>query len=415
MKVLFKHDMKVPAKIWTDDLASVESQALDQAELVCSQDWAARAAFMPDMHAGKGCTIGAVIGTKNTLVPNLVGVDIGCGMCVTNTNIPRSTLDNRDFGELINRIKKQVPMGFGLRNKPLNPNESQTHANAVQHIQNLLGGTPKWLQIALDRSKTLEGRVEKLSVYLGTLGGGNHFIEFQEDEATGLLHVMLHSGSRGPGEAIATGFMQYAKELNTKWNSNGTRELAYLPVDSAEGQMYLEAVRWAQDFAQFNRAIMMHDVLQVFKDYLLERQYATSVNFVEVGNIHHNYVNQENHFGENLWVHRKGATRVRDDITGIIPGSMGTRSYIVRGTNSVDSLNSCSHGAGRAMSRTKAKATITIQDFQDSMKGIISHDVNHSHIDESPMAYKDIDVVMANQQDLVTILKVLKPVVNLKG
>ena len=172
MKVMKKNEMRIPARLWVSDFLEVESDALDQAELVCSQPWASQAAFMPDMHVGHGCTIGAVIGTKNTLVPQLVGVDIGCGMCVTNTNVSRSLFDNRDLGELINRIKKRIPMGFNVRQKPVESSWGFPYNEGLQHIQPLLGGTPKWLKIAQDRSNKLENRVEKLAVYLGTLGGG---------------------------------------------------------------------------------------------------------------------------------------------------------------------------------------------------------------------------------------------------
>ena len=335
-------------------------------------------------------------------------------MCVTNTNVPRNLFDNRDLGELINRIKKKIPMGFSVRSKPVQDSWGGPYRGGLAHVQPLLGGTPKWLKIALDRCNKLENRVEKLSVYLGTLGGGNHFIEFQEDH-NGLIHIMLHSGSRGPGEAIALGYIQYAKELNERWHSTGTRELGYLPVDSEEGQSYLEAVHWAQEFAWYNRAIMMRDILDVFQEYIFERKYASETNFQEAGNIHHNYVNQENHYGENLWVHRKGATRVREDITGIIPGSMGTKSFIVIGTNNNESMHSCSHGAGRLMGRKRAKADLKIEDFQAAMQGIVSHDVSHDNLDESPMAYKSIDKVMENQKDLVTVIKVLTPVANIKA
>jgi tRNA-splicing ligase RtcB len=336
-------------------------------------------------------------------------------MCVTETNLQRDKFDNRDLGELINRIKKQIPMGFCVRDKEVrrvgyaNPDVEK----GVDHVRLLTEATPKWLEIALARSKTIEGRVEKLHKYLGTLGGGNHFIEIQKDKDN-KLYIMLHSGSRGPGEAIAIGFMAYAKEFNEKWNSKGTRELCFLPADSDEGQLYLNAVRWAQDFAYYNRLVMMEDVKNVIHGYCVERGYELPV-YAPMVNIHHNYVNQENHFGENLWVHRKGATRVRDNITGIIPGSMGAKSYIVTGTNDAESMNSCSHGAGRALGRKNAKATLKIEDFQKDMEGVISHDISNANLDESPRAYKNIDQVMTNQTDLVNIVKILTPVANIKA
>lgn len=344
-----------------------------------------------------------------------------CGMCVFDTDIHKDHFDKRDWDSIIKKVKTKIPMGFNLRRVSLQVDDAAFNFMKSDEIQAALDHTnfdsiPQWLRVTEERSKTLQGRREKLNQYLGTLGGGNHFIEFQADK-DGIIHIMLHSGSRGPGEAIATGFMKLAKEVNEKWFSTGSKDFGFFPQDSNEGSWYLDGVQWAQDFAYFNRAIMMSQMRDIFDDYVMERGYnkhgISKVN--PVINIHHNYVAQENHFGENLWVHRKGATRVRDDITGIIPGSMGTASYIVTGTNEAESLNSCSHGAGRKLGRKKAKEKFKLHEFKNAMGNVISQDINAEHLDESPMSYKNIEEVMENQKDLVKIVKKLTPIANIKA
>lgn len=396
------------AFIWAD-INKVEPGALQQIKNISEHPRLFKhVAAMADIHVGIGATIGSVIPLMDAVIPSAVGVDVGCGLCAIKTDFSLRDFgpqDNKEkiFHSLCRGITENVPRGFRHRE---NSQLSVIHANVPEDFLSLVHNYESesiWNQKAIINQ-------------LGTLGGGNHFIEIQTDESN-RIWIMIHSGSRNIGNKIATTFVKMAKE-----KANASPDLEYLSVDSQEGKDYLQHVKFATDFAYYNRLVMMESVLEVFQGVF------GAVVHDNMINIHHNYVQKELHFGEEVWVHRKGATRVTPSITGIIPGSMGTSSYIVTGTGNADSFNSCSHGAGRVMSRTAARGRVnrkngqfqtegvlTVEDFKNDMNGVFSHDIDRSHLDEAPRAYKDIDEVMANQKDLVNIVTKLTPILNVKG
>lgn len=341
-------------------------------------------AVMPDVHFGIGATIGSVVATKGAIIPAAVGVDIGCGMNAVRTSLIASVLPD-SLAELRHDIERSVPVGFNQ------------HRTDLAYCPELIAAIPEGFS------------AEKAALQIGTLGGGNHFIEVCLDEEQ-RVWVMLHSGSRGIGNQIGTKYISEAKKLMEKYFiSLPDMNLAYLPVNTSLFTEYWNAVDWAQTYALENRKVMMKLVLKSMVHRLPE--------FViedEAINCHHNYVAQENHFGQNVYVTRKGAVRARSGDLGIIPGSMGTKSYIVRGCGNADSFNSCSHGAGRAMSRAEARKRFTLEDHIKATEGVECKK-NLSVIDETPAAYKDIDVVMENQKDLVEIVHTLKQVLCVKG
>jgi len=331
------------------------------------------------------------------------------GWVLTDFKIEKN-INTDIFKNFIKAMDRLIPMGFLKRENSLQLGTNKIFDEAIAHCIPALATSqkPDWLKFAEKHSDVVKDRLISSTKYLGTLGGGNHFIELQTDEHNHLC-IMLHSGSRGPGEAIARVFMNEAKLQNSKWHSRARQGTEFLPEQSEEGKFYLEAVVWAQNFAFHNRAVMLETIKKIIKQLIPDIKFENEVN------IHHNYVARENHYGKNLWVHRKGATKVRKEIFGIIPGSMGTNSYIVRGTNNNESLHSCSHGAGRTMSRKKAKETLNINNFKQQMMDIISFSVNETHLDEAPEAYKNIEIVMKNQEDLVEIVHSLKPITNIKA
>lgn len=361
-------------------------------------------AAMPDCHFGMGGPVGGVVPTKGAVCPALVGVDIGCGMMAARLALKRSDLIN--LPELRHAIERAVPAG---RTNNGGKGDRGAWANVPEHIQQL------WDENFQDEYNRLcedhpGMRAHNTVAHLGTLGTGNHFIELSEDEA-GDVWVVLHSGSRGMGNKIGNYFTDVAKKLCEKWFINlPNKDLAYLPQDSAEFKAYKDAVQLAQHFALANRQFMLDAVLQVIRKH---------VNKFDLGiaseiQCHHNYISWENHFGENVMVTRKGAVRARKDDLGIIPGSMGTKSYIVRGLGSTDSFHSCSHGAGRSMSRTQAVKQFTVADHIAATEGVeCIKDI--SVLDETPAAYKNIESVMAAQADLVEVVHTLKQFLNVKG
>ncbi|MBU1067533.1 RtcB family protein [Patescibacteria group bacterium] len=415
MKVMFKNKMRVPAKIWIDDLANIESSALDQIELVASQPYVKRLSVMPDVHTGKGCTIGAVIGTDNALVPNFVGVDIGCGVLFVETDMKAEDVSKEEFHKLLHQMRRDIPLGFNIR-KPdrtcrvLPWLKSNLAVALLEKKSPLDSDWFKYLKkYSTDRLvEKVEKRLANRYEYTGTLGGNNHFLEIQKNLA-GNLCFMIHSGSRGPGEAIALAFMHIAKAENLKYHSNVSNEMEFFPSDTEAGKRYFEAVSWATDFAYLNRFTMSEDIIHALRSMFPDIEIKPSIN------IHHNYVSLETYGNDTMWVHRKGATRVDSKTIGLIPGSMGHKSYMVNGTDSQEAMYSCSHGAGRSMSRTAAKANLSLDDFKAQMDGIVSDDVNEKHLDESPNAYKNIETVMENQKDLVNIIDEFTPLANVKG
>jgi tRNA-splicing ligase RtcB (3'-phosphate/5'-hydroxy nucleic acid ligase) len=361
-------------------------------------------AAMPDVHVGIGATVGSVIPTKGAVIPAAVGVDIGCGMMAARTSLHANDLpDNLDG--VRDAIEKAVPHG---RTSGRGGRDKGAWGDPPIEVVDAWGDLGLRFKRIVEKHPRLE-RVNHVT-HLGTLGTGNHFIELCLD-TEGRVWVMLHSGSRGVGNAIGTYFINLAKEDMRKWFINlPDEDLAYFPEGTDHFDDYVEAVGWAQDFAATNRRMMMTNVIHALRGKIAKPFDAE----LEAINCHHNYVTRENHFGENVLVTRKGAVRAAKGVIGIIPGSMGAKSFIVRGLGNAESFDSCSHGAGRVMSRTEAKKAVTLAEHIADTEGV-SCRKDESVIDESPRAYKPIEAVMAAQADLVEIVHTLKQVVCVKG
>ena len=397
---IYEQTTGVPLKMWTKGV-HVEESAMQQLRNVASLPFVYKhVAAMPDVHWGMGATVGSVIATKGAIIPAAVGVDIGCGMVAAMTTLTASDLPDNLHG-IRSAIEAAVPHG---RTDNGGQNDRGTwgtpnHVPKFDDLETIVAKHPK-----LERASKRAGN------HIGTLGTGNHFIEICLDEAN-RVWVMLHSGSRGIGNAIGMYFINKAKEDMRRWFINlPDQDLAYIPQGSDLFDDYIQALHWAQDFARINRETMLVAVMASVKTALgREFEYGT----VAV-NCHHNYVAMENHFGSNVWVTRKGAVCAREGDLGIIPGSMGVRSYIVRGKGNPESFHSCSHGAGRRMSRTEARKTFTMEDHAKATEGVECRKAAEV-IDETPGAYKDIDAVMAAQADLVEVVHTLKQVLCVKG
>ncbi len=395
----------IPVKIWTTD---VEHEAIQQ--LVNVSQLAivhGHIAAMPDVHAGVGATVGSVIPTKSAIIPAAVGVDIGCGMNAVRLSIKASELPDSLY-RLRMAIETAVPVGFSQHDasKIRGSQHARTARVLDQRLDHIVAKHPALMKMQKRFNETWVCQ-------LGTLGGGNHFIELCIDEEQ-YVWVMLHSGSRGIGNVMGRYFIEAAKKDMRRHKVNlPDADLAYFREGSTWFDDYVEAVEWAQDYALLNRREMMRLVLAV-----LERELSPRINawktMGEAINCHHNYVARESHFGENLFVTRKGAISAREGELGIIPGSMGAKSYIVRGLGNAESLCSCSHGAGRLMSRTAAKRKFRREDVEAQTMGVECRK-DGGVIDEIPGAYKDIDTVMANQTDLVEVVHTLKQVICIKG
>lgn len=379
---------RIPLKLWLDDL---EDGALEQAKNLANLPFAFKhIAIMPDSHQGYGMPIGGVMATKDVVVPNAVGVDIGCGMCAVKTSLAEIKTDT--LKKIMGEIRNIVPVGF---NKHKEKQQEELMPDSIN-----LGN-----QCYIHYDNALKS--------LGTLGGGNHFIEIQKG-SDGFIWIMIHSGSRNLGTQVAKHYNNLAKDLNKKWFSNieAKHDLAFLPLDSDEGKAYLKEMKYCVDYALANRKLMMDRVKTAFRD-----NQTLDIDFNEIINIAHNYATMENHFGENVMIHRKGATLASEKTIGIIPGSQGATSYIVKGKGNKDSFNSCSHGAGRLMSRKKANETLSLENeckHLDDM-GVIHSIRGKKDLDEAPSAYKNIKTVMNNQKDLVDILVELTPLAVIKG
>jgi tRNA-splicing ligase RtcB (3'-phosphate/5'-hydroxy nucleic acid ligase) len=386
----------VPIFAWTQGVP-VEAEARQQLENVAALPFIhGHVAVMPDVHFGRGATVGSVSPTKGAIVPAAVGVDIGCGMAAVMTNITASQLPD-SLSEIRRDIEKQVPVGQGSHKQPPRRAEKVWYAQLKEGYEAIEAKHP--------------GITEKksASLQIGTLGGGNHFIELCLDEAD-RLWVMLHSGSRNIGNRIGQHFIAKAKDQIEKAGLRlPDRDLAWLGEGSPDFNDYVEAVGWAQDYARSNRETMMDAVLDVLREHFPQLE-----TLGIAVNCHHNYVARERHLDEMVWLTRKGAVRAGKGELGIIPGSMGAKSFIVRGLGNADSFETCSHGAGRAMSRTEAKRRFTVEDHIEATKGVECRK-DTGVIDETPMAYKDIDAVMAAQSDLVEIVHTLKQIVCVKG
>jgi tRNA-splicing ligase RtcB (3'-phosphate/5'-hydroxy nucleic acid ligase) len=360
--------------------------------------------LMPDAHLGKGCSVGSVVPTLKAIIPASVGVDIGCGMLAVTTNLSSKDLpENLDIFR--HSIERDVPLGPGGQRKTARMPEFYIDYGPITNNE---------LMVADYAFRNLKGLSERVlgkswMKQLGTLGSGNHFIELCLDQ-NDQVWIMLHSGSRGIGNLIGQHFISEAKSEMEKYHIHlPNKDLSYLSQDTEKFNNYIAAVNWCQQYASINRRMMLgaihKNLIHFFPHVKLEGI---------VINCHHNYVEMESHFNKNVWVTRKGAIRARENDWGIIPGSMGTKSFIVTGKGNEESFHSCSHGAGRTMSRTEAKKRFTVRDLEEQTKGI-SCQKDASVLDEIPSSYKDIDSVMKNQEDLVNIEFTLKQILNIKG
>ncbi|MBS9781024.1 MAG: RtcB family protein [Gammaproteobacteria bacterium] len=393
-----------PVKTWTQGVPFEEEakqQLLNVAGLPFVKPWVA---VMPDVHVGKGATIGSVIPTVNAIIPAAVGVDLGCGMMAVKTSLTANDLPDNLFA-IRSSIEAAVPHG---RTSPRSGRDKGSWGQAPDDV------LAKWALLHDDFELLCE-RTPKLKNtnnlnHLGTLGTGNHFIELCLDE-NDAVWVMLHSGSRGVGNRIGTTFIERAKKEMERWMINlPDKDLAYLPEGSEYFIDYVKAVSWAQRFALLNREVMMARTLKSLADNI-EKPFTTDTIAV---NCHHNYIKKEVHYGEKMWITRKGAVSAKKGELGIIPGSMGAKSFIVRGLGNEESFCSCSHGAGRVMSRTAAKRLVTLEEHKKAVSGVECR-LDKDVIDETPSAYKPIEDVMHAQRDLVEIVHTLKQVVCVKG
>ena len=390
---------KLPVKMWLDN---IEEGALKQALNLANLPFAHHhIAIMPDSHEGYGMPIGGVLAAKDVIIPNAVGVDIGCGMSAVRTNLTGLTQEQIKiiFGgtkEYHGGIRSYIPVGF-------------SH-NSKKQDESLM---PEGYDIS--KMPVVEREYNSALKQIGTLGGGNHFIEIQQSTNDDHIWIMLHSGSRNIGLQVAEYYNNLAIELNAKWFSSVPKkwDLAFLPLNSDEGQAYVREMNYCVDFAFASRKLMMDKIKNIFMNLDVDGP----IYFDDMINIAHNYADVETHFHEEVVVHRKGATLATEDTIGIIPGSQGTKSYIVKGKGNPDSFMSCSHGAGRKMSRTKAQENLNLAEEQKRLDDMgILHAMRHKKdLDEAPSAYKDIDEVMENQKDLVEIMVELKPLAVIKG
>ena len=387
-------------KLWLDD---IEDGALEQIKNIANLPFIYKwVAVMPDSHQGYGMPIGGVVALEGVISPNMVGKDIGCGMCAVNTHIKAEDVTVAMLKEILGKIREAVPVGFAHHKDKQGDGAMPTRS---------IGDFSEMGVVAEEYDSALR--------QLGTLGGGNHFIELQKSNE-GELWIMIHSGSRNLGSKVADFYDGIAKDLSKKWHIPNVmeQELAYLPVDTKEGQNYIKEMQYCVDFAFANRKLMMDRVCRIVGETVFSP--GVQYQFEPMINIAHNYASLEHHMGRNVWVHRKGATSAREGEVGIIPGSMGTKSYIVKGLGNPQSFMSCSHGAGRKMGRAEASRRITLEEADKSMEGIVygrwgKDRKGNLDFGEAPQAYKDIDIVMENQKDLVEIVVELKPLAVIKG
>ena len=381
-----------PVKIWTN---YVEKSAMRQIENLTTLPFLFHhLAIMPDVHTGMGMPIGGVLACKDAVIPNAVGVDIGCGMCAVKTNWKVADITTDVLRKQIMRgIRKRIPLGMD-------------HHKEAQDEKYLPTGHD------IDKMEIVKRRQEYITKEVGTLGGGNHFIELQKDE-TGTLWIMIHSGSRNLGKLVGDYYNEKAKKLNERWYSVVSPDirLSFLPLQTDEFNAYWQEMKYCVDFALCNRKLMMKRIEEVIKDAIPE------IGFEPMINIAHNYAAWERHYGQDVIVHRKGATLAREGVIGIIPGSQGTASYIVEGLGNPESFCSCSHGAGRTLSRTAAIRDLNLKEEVERLDalGIIHAIRNQNDMQEASGAYKDIETVIANEADLVKVKTRLLPVAVIKG
>ena len=386
---------KLPIRLWLHD---IEPGAMQQAKNLANLPFAhSHIAIMPDAHEGYGMPIGGVLAIKDHIIPNAVGVDIGCGMTAMRTSLRE--MDTGRLKSIMSSIRAIIPLGF-------NHHKHRQDESCMPEL-------PVERKEAREKMPVVAREYDNALYQIGTLGGGNHFIEIQQD-ADGFIWLMIHSGSRNIGKQVADHYNKLASRLNEEWNSRVPRswQLAYLPVDQEEGQKYIREMQYCVDFAYANRQMMMSRIMDV-----VNGMYHGDVSFEPAVNIAHNFASEEVHHGQRVWVHRKGATQARKGQTGIIPGSQGTQSYIVRGLGNPDSFESCSHGAGRVMGRKEAIRSLDLKEVIQRLdkKNIIHSIRSQRDLDEAPDAYKDIATVMQNQSDLVEVMVELNPLAVIKG
>lgn len=397
MEVFKKDEYRVPVKSWCPD---IEENAMEQINHLAQLPFVYHhVAIMPDAHSGYGMPIGGVLATKGIIISNAVGVDIGCGMYTVKTYLHKDNVSIEQLKKIMGLIRETVPVGFEHQKEPQEGMPSLEIINDATNFRS--GGIP-----------VVVHQYNSAKKQIGTLGSGNHFCEIQYDEE-GIIWYMIHSGSRNLGLKVADRYNKLAKELNERWFSSVPPkwDLAFLPIETDEAKAYLAEMEYCVEFAYANRALMGKRVEEAFY------QVCNVQEFSEPINIAHNYAAWENHFGQNVIVHRKGATRARTGEFGIIPGSQGTSSYIVEGLGNPESFQSCSHGAGRKMGRKDATRRLNLEEEIKKLddQGIIHGIRNVSDLDEASGAYKSIESVMENQSDLVRIVTKLQPLAVIKG
>ena len=403
---------KLPIKMWLDE---IEEEALSQAKNLANLPFAfSHIAIMPDSHVGFGMPIGAVLATKGVIIPSSVGSDIGCGMCAVKTSL--TDIDTETLKKIMGEIRKQIPLGMNHHKEKQDENLMPVFDKLGKDYMNDTTVSPKnWQENYLkDLGMPIVAREYNSALKsLGTLGGGNHFIEIQKG-SDGHIWIMIHSGSRNLGKQVADHYNKVAVDLNEKWHSSVPKEwgLAFLPIDSEEGNEYIREMQYCVEFALANRKLMMERIMQIVAN--TEKNYC-DIKFEPIINIAHNYAKMENHFNHNVMVHRKGATLASSETIGIIPGSQGTKSYIVKGLGNGESFRSCSHGAGRKMGRKDACRRLSLEEEMKKMEGIVHGMRNQNDLDEAPGSYKDIKTVMENQSDLVEVMVELTPLAVVKG
>lgn len=379
---------RLPIKMWLE-LDQMEEGALEQARNLANLPFAFRhIAIMPDTHQGYGMPIGAILATQGAVIPNAVGVDIGCGMCSLRTSL--QDIETGDLKEIMQIIRETVPVGF--EHHKTRQDEAWMPERKGQQLP------------------IVEQEYDSALFQIGTLGGGNHFIEIQKG-SDGYIWIMIHSGSRNVGYTVANHYNDVAIRLNETSGQDVPRDLAHIPESSEYFELYWNEMNYCVEFALANRTLMMERAKSAFTEIL------PGVEFSDFINKPHNFAAEEEHFGEVVIVHRKGATRARKGEWGMIPGSQGTRSYLVTGKGEPESFESCAHGAGRIMSRTQARKTLDMEEEVQALdrRGIL-HAIRHrSDLDEAPGSYKDIDEVMSNQADLVDVQIELQPLAVIKG
>ncbi len=405
-----RFETRVPIRIWLENEGQMEESCLTQAVHLAKLPFVYRwVSLMPDTHTGKGMPIGGVIATRNVIIPNAVGSDIGCGMIFVPMGVRLEEIQGITTG---NGSLIQLLVGDILRNIPVGINRYKT-----PQASKVLDAAKEQLNL-YEENRELLPLIEDGYYQTGTLGGGKHFIELQVDEE-GFLGLMIHSGSRHMGKAICDYFHKKARELNEKWYSEVPDEyrLAFFPADTEEGKQYIAWMNLALDYAYENRQSMMERVMELVKKQI-EKHAGVSVTFGETINCHHNYAALEHHYGRNVWVHRKGATRARAGEIAVIPGAMGSYSYVVEGLGNQESFCSSSHGAGRAYSRKGAMEAFSTEQVILDLRArdvILGKQKKNDVAEECRFAYKDIDQVMEQQKDLVKPLKKLRTVGVVKG